>query len=138
MGSQLEFGLLGAVVEPSGVLGVGANVLFAKLSGPRAPIYSFIHGVPLAKLHSHTAPTLAAPFLIEGCGPPFDVPGAVEKATGPMNKWISVCHNRVAGGLAGTINDLRGASAWTKAAEGCLLITDMDCEELALEVDLVR
>ena len=33
-----EFDLLGAVVEPSGVLGVDANVLFAKLGGPRAPI----------------------------------------------------------------------------------------------------
>ena len=44
-----KFGLLGAVAKPSGVLGVDAHVLFAKLGGATAPIcLSLIQGVPLA------------------------------------------------------------------------------------------
>ena len=47
----------------SEALGVDADVLFAKLGGATAPHLSPIHGAPLAKLLSHTALTLAVPFL---------------------------------------------------------------------------
>ena len=41
-----EFGLLGAVVGPSEVLGVGADVLFAKLGGATGLHLSLIQGLP--------------------------------------------------------------------------------------------
>ena len=44
-------------------MGVGAGVLFAKPDGATGPRRSLIHGVPLAKLLSHTAPALVVPFL---------------------------------------------------------------------------
>ena len=45
-----------AVVEPPEVLGVDASVLFAKLGGATGAHLSFVCGVPLARLLSHTAP----------------------------------------------------------------------------------
>ena len=65
-----------------------------------------------------------------------NVPRAMEKAVVAMDKLAYGDRNRVADGLAGTVSDIRGASAWTKADGDCLVITDMDCEELALKVDL--
>ena len=64
------------------------------------------------------------------------MPRAMEKAVVAMDKLAYGDRNRVADGLAGTVSDIRGASAWTKADGDCLVITDMDCEELALKVDL--
>ena len=64
------------------------------------------------------------------------MPGAVGKVIGAMQKWIVVERNHMGGNLDGAIAGLRGASARTKAAGGCLIITDMDCGKLALEVDL--
>ena len=43
---------------------VDTNVLFAKPAGATGSDLSYIHGVPLAKLPSHTAPKLAVPACV--------------------------------------------------------------------------
>ena len=84
-----ELRLLGAVFGPSEVLGVDAKVLFAKLGGVTGPHLSPIHVVPLAKLLSHTAPTLAVPFLAsfealrERKGPSGTLRGKTRDQTAP-------------------------------------------------------
>ena len=50
-------------ISLSSSLGVYANVLLSKLGGATGLHLSPIHGVPLAKLLSHTAPVLVVPFL---------------------------------------------------------------------------
>lgn len=66
-----------------------------------------------------------------------DVAGCWRTAEGHINAWIKKDRDHVDDGLSGTIDDLKGAGAWTETPSTCLNITDMDVNEDPRPVDVV-
>ena len=67
----------------------------------------------------------------------INVAGCWRKAEEHINAWIAKDRSHVADGLAGSIDDLLGAEAWTETPSTCLDITDMDVDEDPRPVDVV-
>ena len=67
----------------------------------------------------------------------IDVAGCWRTAEGHINAWIKKDRDHVDDGLSGTIDDLKGAGAWTETPSTCLNITDMDVNEDPRPVDVV-
>ena len=67
----------------------------------------------------------------------MNVAGCWLTAKKHINAWITKDCDHVADGLSGSIDDLKGADAWTQTPPTCLNITGMDVNEDPRPVDVV-